>query len=483
MYTILASDRMAERTEEPSNDQDAAQLKLDIPSRPRALQSISFNSIVASDNGTSSEDETPDAAGEEVRTAIGVSIGQEQTRLNSPKTPAIEKQAAIEQAGGFFGGIDGLVDAEQDVPVERVESQDKGGDSTPSDQNSPAKSPAKTPVRLPSPWRAEPKTFIKTSKGKSGLLDGIFFNRRRASSGPESWYEGWQKSFLSNLPSAPKRFALPSPFSSTSTDRNESQAPAKEQDRPPAQDPNVRPALAPIRSRASQLRKTASDESLATRRTLSTVESLGDDSRFEDVQGMANARLQAIKDSWADSSIKMPSFKTPEFIRARSSSLNARRRPPPSNLPNEAAARQYKPTDPITRQPYASATAVVNDTTSGFAFTHPNFYAALNQLEGDVVVLGGYRGSILRSAEPPHRQLWVPVKVGLNLRKADLQVGIEEEDDLLAPKNIIPGGMLTHIGPVDISRRLFKRLRSCENASRGKLKVHDYGYDWRLDPT
>lgn len=42
--------------------------------------------------------------------------------------------------------------------------------------------------------------------------------------------------------------------------------------------------------------------------------------------------------------------------------------------------------------------------------------------------------------------------------------------------------MLSHIGPIDISRRLFKRLRSCDNARSGKLRVHDYGYDWRLHP-
>lgn len=88
----------------------------------------------------------------------------------------------------------------------------------------------------------------------------------------------------------------------------------------------------------------------------------------------------------------------------------------------------------------------------------------------------------MRSAEPPHRQLWVPIKVGLNLRKVDLEVGIGEDGDLRATETVIPGGMLSHIGPVDISRRLFKRLRSCENARSGKLRVHDYGYDWRLHP-
>lgn len=109
-------------------------------------------------------------------------------------------------------------------------------------------------------------------------------------------------------------------------------------------------------------------------------------------------------------------------------------------------------------------------------------HKALSQLEGDLVILGGYRGSILRSAQPPHRQLWAPVKVGLNIRKVDLEVGIEPEDDGRASEKVIPGGMLTHIGPVDIAKRLFKRLRNCENARSGKLRVHDYGYDWRLDP-
>ena len=56
-------------------------------------------------------------------------------------------------------------------------------------------------------------------------------------------------------------------------------------------------------------------------------------------------------------------------------------------------------------------------------------HKALSQLEGDIVILGGYRGSILRSAQPPHRQLWAPVKVGLNIRKVDLEVGLDPEDD------------------------------------------------------
>jgi pimeloyl-ACP methyl ester carboxylesterase len=96
--------------------------------------------------------------------------------------------------------------------------------------------------------------------------------------------------------------------------------------------------------------------------------------------------------------------------------------------------------------------------------------------------MGGYRGSILRSAKAPHRQLWVPVKVQLGVRKVNLEVGLDPADEESMEKHIIPGGMLQNIGPVDISRRLFKKLRDCKNARTGKLRVHDYGYDWRLSP-
>ena len=474
----------------------ASQLRLDLPSRPRALETISYNSILAGDIATSSDDELPDPVAEEAQTAIGVSIGQQQTRLTSPKTPAVEKQAAIEEAGGFFGGIDGAIDREQDddTNAEGVRSGGVVHRRRPSeDRSRPVSSPAEisppsSPVRLPSPWRSEARTFVRDGKSRSGLLDGVFTNRRRASSGPETWFEGWQKSFMSNLPSVPKRFSMQSPFFSTaSRDGNDEGATQTSSfQKVPTIEAAARPTLVPVRSRASQLRKIASDESLITQRTLSTVESLGDDSRFEDVQGMVNSRVKAIRDSIADSSIKMPSFSrsnmTPDFLRSRASSLNSRLQSE-STTRLGASTKQPVSQDPLTRQPYRNVGSAVAETTSGLAATHPNFYNATSQLEGDIVVLGGYRGSILRSAEPPHRQLWVPVKVGLNLRKADLEVGIEEGDDARATSKIIPGGMLSHIGPVDISRRLFKRLRSCENAQRDRLRVHDYGYDWRLDPT
>jgi hypothetical protein len=74
------------------------------------------------------------------------------------------------------------------------------------------------------------------------------------------------------------------------------------------------------------------------------------------------------------------------------------------------------------------------------------------------------------------------MKVGLNLRKVDLEVGLTREDEERMEETIIPSGVLSHVGPVDVCRRLMKRLRKCDNAVRGDLRVWDYGYDWRLSP-
>jgi pimeloyl-ACP methyl ester carboxylesterase len=68
------------------------------------------------------------------------------------------------------------------------------------------------------------------------------------------------------------------------------------------------------------------------------------------------------------------------------------------------------------------------------------------------------------------------------MRKVNLEVGLEDEDEETMEQHIFASGMLQNIGPVDISKRLFKKLGECENARKGRLRVHDYGYDWRLSP-
>lgn len=68
------------------------------------------------------------------------------------------------------------------------------------------------------------------------------------------------------------------------------------------------------------------------------------------------------------------------------------------------------------------------------------------------------------------------------MRKVDLEVGLTAEDEEEMHKKIVASGMLSHIGPIDMGRRLLKRLRSSPNVQEGRLRIHDYGYDWRLSP-
>jgi len=557
-------------------------LTLAIPERrPRALKDIGYNSLIYDTSNTSSGEDLSDVEGgiplQDARRVFDVSLGPEQSRLTSPKTPAPEKAAVIEAAGGFFG--DGADDTQRDITEEEGENDEedvRSGQvlqngahahdpipvSRPAHAGEPiewrqaeadaaearaqgrretttsSSSPPKTAVRLPSPWRAVPRNFQRSDQTRQFLRDGLRFSRRRGSSGSDT-ASGWRGA-LSNLPN----FSLTAPFSSSQHDganeadnegrltkrssrsgsllansfqwpsrssmnqANAETSPKRERSSSYARrlrrvstpsDPEdasgtvgelpSRPQLASLRSRKTYLRRSASDDSLTTARTMSRASSLGDDNRFADVSAQVNNRFKAFKDSWAESSVKLPSMPsmaslTPDFIRERAGSVT---RKPASNGSRERAQsaadtrlpQDEKSSNLQSHQPNPTRSATGD---SKFEFTHPHMHKALSQLEGDIVILGGYRGSILRSAQPPHRQLWAPVKVGLNIRKVDLEVGLEPGDDEKATEKIIPGGMLTHIGPVDIAKRLFKRLRNCENARSGKLRVHDYGYDWRLDP-
>jgi len=240
------------------------------------------------------------------------------------------------------------------------------------------------------------------------------------------------------------------------------------------------------------LRRAASDQSLILRRITSTGSSLGDDTRWEHVQQQVNSRMQAIKDSLQDSNIKLPSMPAlpninltslrPEFFRPRARSD-----------PRSVGVNGRSVTDGNFNLGAASGSMLQHSQAqqSGFEESggrrspksmRSSLDKALEQLTGDLVIMGGYRGSILRSAKAPHQQLWVPIKVGLNIRKVDLEVGLTQEDEESMHEKIMASGMLSHIGPIDMGRRLLRRLRSCANAQEGKLRIHDYGYDWRLSP-
>jgi hypothetical protein len=533
--------------------------------RQNALADIQFASII-DDDLTPSEDETPDERLIELETAqsaIGISIGQQQTRLTSPKTPAAEKAAVLEQTddGFFFDGwgqppeaashardsprirADTRIEEEPDariVDAEKAEVGERSNVQLSRQSNGP-------PTRLPSPWRAGPKTFNeKVSDHRAVMKHHLQGGRQRASSSG-SMTEAMRKYMPFNLPSSISKsykdlhFSLPS-FSALSLEPDRGRPAPGTVDRqrrgtfangshrgsipqhdgvaqsnlqPPTNPsrPGVSPShpssTAPITQRefsddssstisvqlprlsrdrtAPRLRRSTSEGSLLVYRTKSFASSLGDDTRFESVQEMANSRLKALKDSWQDSNFKLPSPSFPNFSfgnRDDFKSRNGAGTPKTRELDDDATHRvSFKATVPIRVQRPASLKAKRSSNKDGAdGESHPFFTQALQELEGDLVVLGGYRGSILRSAEPPNRQLWVPIKVGLNLRKVDLEVPLDPDADERMEKTIYPSGMLTHIGPVDISKRLFKRLRACDNAKSGRLRVHDYGYDWRLSP-
>lgn len=102
-----------------------------------------------------------------------------------------------------------------------------------------------------------------------------------------------------------------------------------------------------------------------------------------------------------------------------------------------------------------------------------SYESVYDDLEGPILVMGGYRGSVLRETETGKR-VWVPIKAGLHLRSVNLFLGPSKEDELNATDLIYPDGILKNIGPFDICKRFMKRLHN------GKTTVKDFGYDWRL---
>lgn len=378
------------------------------------------------------------------------------TRLTLPKTPAAEKAAAMDQAlDGFFGSL-------RDIPETAPAAQDSQVASTPS-------------LRLPDTPRQE--VTAAGVPGKPSALANVLGDsrHRRASSVGSDALKKLSKAlpsislptgFFPNIPT-------PSFFSSSSSSiPNRPGAPPRtpstlqEQLQIPAVPPKIQAASPqqaadPVRPhrppsvRSYKLQRSTSAESVLFA-TLSRVSSLGDDERFGNVREQVNSRLKAVLDSF-----DRPSFKMPQLPNLISSASFIRG---PSSVDGAFAQSQASPPAGASRDGLSMLDAV------------------LETLVGDIVVLGGYRGSVLRSTAAPHPQVWIPMKVGLNMRKVNLEVGLNPEDEEGMEDVIFPSAMLQNIGPVDISRRLLRRMRDSPNARAGKLRVHEFAYDWRLSP-
>lgn len=117
----------------------------------------------------------------------------------------------------------------------------------------------------------------------------------------------------------------------------------------------------------------------------------------------------------------------------------------------------------------------------------PNSHSYFRHLDSNVVIMGGYRGSVLRDAETK-QMMWVPLKVGVGLRRPTLELGLEIADEDEAESLVVPGDMLSGIGHmVDMGRRLRERCQHGLEKARKKraddvkqADVYSWGYDWRL---
>ncbi|KAL7798643.1 hypothetical protein V8C43DRAFT_328585 [Trichoderma afarasin] len=418
------------------------------------------------------------------------------SHLTSLHTPAIEKAAALKGLGvnGFFDDPELRVSG--DYNRDRDSDGDGDGDTTPeaaTSPKSPSQFPRKPTIQLgpvpkdeprrlapPSPWKSQPLTKDGGHFSDArGILQAAFEpTRQRSRSAGQEALKKLQQASSHFLPSLPKGKSFLSSFTdskqsqrSRSTSRRLGHA-SSASNSPPSQspanghlDPN---AAADAESRPQLLRRVTSDDSMLYH-SLSRASSLGDNDRFTDVRSQVNVRFMAIKDSLPD----VPNFKMPSIPSlAKLQAVSRRSTISLNNIFFNEPATQSKQN--LDQEPTTSSNAKDDS---------ERLDRVLEELTGDIVIMGGYRGSILRSAEPPHQQLWAPVKLGLNMRKANLEVGLDDEDEETMEERIIPSGMLQHIGPIDISRKFFKKLRSCENYRNGRLRVWDYGYDWRLSPS
>ncbi|KAJ5757660.1 uncharacterized protein N7511_006354 [Penicillium nucicola] len=489
-----------------------------------------YSSFSSSDSDDPAQLSVADADEDAAGDVVGVSIGRQQSRMKARATPLEEKNRVLEQHGEYFVtipdtvGEDGLFASQITAEPESVEPEIK-----PEVQRKERLSPPLQPQRrvphgprsdLFAPGAGKPPateskdTTVSHRSSFVGNLLKTTLPRR-----PRAW-SGELKKFLPDLASLRKRPSL-SFRGPNGQNRSRSQtvAPAikknLEQKRtssldrrsPPSprgsrgsngfghdEDSEANQALSELRSpdrtsaakhsfarrpstampgRPPSLRRSSSDQSLYLRAS-STASSLEQRPLYENVHSQVNSRFKAIKDSLQDSSSRLLSIPNLHDIRT---DWGSRQFLP--ELGNSSHSTFNGCDNKETSQRTASPPPPPRNNTNS---THPILEEAMAELTGDVVILGGYRGSILRSAKPPQRQLWVPMKVGLNLRKVDLEVGLEPEDEERMEETIIPSGVLSHVGPVDVCRRLMKRLRKSDNAQRGDLRVHDYGYDWRLSP-
>ena len=400
-------------------------------------------------------DATEIASDENSEDVVGFSIGKEQLRMKSPYTPAFEKAKALNQSKDYFdlGPQDGDIDRGQAITETHYEYHE--GPVTMDGLVDESESPARQS------FAADP---LRSTTSKYILRDGFGTRTRRASS-ESNGMVGTLKKLLPDLPSISfsKAPSLPTfgfgskskgetlltrakrsstlfsrsnlPWTSPTLLPDRAAAPTMDVESPDRAtlsssafplaktdrtcttsangssmfDLNEWDLLSPrISADRHLLRRATSDNSLFLRNDLYRTSTVDDAKNWTDVSEQINSRFKAITDSLHDSAFvripKMPSVNLGPFKSGLQRS------------DSDASRLNLDRNGTITHSD-------ANTSDIGARNEHPCQFDhqgkrpqsilshAISDLSGDVVILGGYRGSVLRSAKPPNKQLWVPVKV------------------------------------------------------------------------
>jgi len=341
---------------------------------------------------------------------LGVSISKRQSRLASFDTPVAERAAILREAQveGGIAFLDGVDERETTAGVQESGRSSRQGQHATSRFSISGRRPGTSVAREAAPPHPAQATYSKyfDSPSSSFLSNvGSLFGLRRTSSpdlplrsGRDEEHKGLLRLPLRSRSrkrsgsvveeGARSRTRKTSVFRPTSVDRLTLQPPTKEQN---GEQFIPKPLI----------RRTTSESALI--RPLSATPSLGDDTRWEHIHEMMNSRSRAIKDSFVDANIRFPamrdftSFSFPSSLPFQTQTAPDGIAPPlPNRAPHAASSSSVLREKEVVSRPRASSKVS--------PIKHPHFANALDKLTGDVVIMGGYRGSVLRSAKAPYRE-------------------------------------------------------------------------------
>lgn len=394
------------------------------------------------------------SAAESIEDIVGFSIGQEQLRMKSRDTPAFEKAKALDQSKDYFdlGPEDGE-QKEGDASLHTYQHLQIGSNVRHGTLDGEA---SESSNHQPSSIGSSAEEASRSSNTRSIMKDAFGSRIRRASSESSGMVDTLKK-LLPELPSIslprapglasfgfgskPKTIHQLNGSKRSSTLFSGSNLPWVSLGHPPdrvvaAAESNQSPhkqndsafasrlyshenlplgswqqhLLSPRATpKQRSLRRATSESSIFMRNDLDRTTTQDDAKKWTNVSEQINSRFKAITDSFQDSALsrmpKMPSVSLsslkPGGIQ-RNNSDDTKLDSHPTDASVQRSSATNKPGIAHTNTPSSGKQA---------RHAHPILNEAVSDLAGDVVVLGGYRGSILRSAKPPHKQLWVPVKV------------------------------------------------------------------------